>query len=167
MPDDARTGDAPRFICDEMLKRLARWLRAAGYDTLVAEDGARDGDVLARARREGRLVVTRDRKLADHRGANGFVVALRANSVEGAAAELAAALDLDWLWRPFSRCLVCNAPLVAAADDARARVPERARALPGPITACPACGRVYWPGGHVRRMRAKLERWSAAREAAP
>ncbi|NIO40077.1 MAG: hypothetical protein GTO41_07735, partial [Burkholderiales bacterium] len=22
-----------RFLCDEMLKGLARWLRAAGYDT--------------------------------------------------------------------------------------------------------------------------------------
>lgn len=39
----------PRSVCDEMMKRLARWLRAAGYDTLVPEDGARDRAVPARA----------------------------------------------------------------------------------------------------------------------
>jgi uncharacterized protein len=36
---------------------------------------------------------------------------------------------------------------------------ERTRQGAGPITLCPACGRVYWPGSHVRRMRAKLDRW--------
>lgn len=29
----------------------------------------------------------------------------------------------------------------------------------GPVTACPDCGRIYWPGSHVRRMRARLDCW--------
>ncbi|HET6972195.1 MAG TPA: Mut7-C RNAse domain-containing protein, partial [Phenylobacterium sp.] len=29
---------------------------------------------------------------------------------------------------------------------------------------CPACGRAYWPGGHVRRMEARLH--ALARDAA-
>jgi hypothetical protein len=29
----------PRFLCDEMLHGLGRWLRAAGYDTVIAESG--------------------------------------------------------------------------------------------------------------------------------
>ncbi|MGH6943501.1 MAG: Mut7-C RNAse domain-containing protein [Geminicoccaceae bacterium] len=27
--------------------------------------------------------------------------------------------------------------------------------------ACPVCRRVYWPGSHARRMKARLERWKA------
>jgi uncharacterized protein len=28
-----------RFLCDEMLRGLGRWLRAAGYDTVIADGG--------------------------------------------------------------------------------------------------------------------------------
>jgi uncharacterized protein with PIN domain len=40
-------------------------------------------------------------------------------------------------------------------------MPASARALPGPLQACPACGRLYWPGSHVRRMQARLEAFAA------
>ena len=157
---DRKAPGAPRFICDEMLKRLARWLRAAGFDTLVHDHGANDRAMVARARSEGRLVITRDRKLAELRDADGTVIVLRANTLEGVVEELTAALDLDWLYRPFSRCLVCNTPLIEADAAARARLPERVRSLPGPVRACPCCDKLYWTGGHVRRMRARLEAWA-------
>ena len=151
----------PRFVCDEMLKRLARWLRAAGYDTLVHADGASDRAMVALARREGRLVVTRDRKLSELRGAEGTVIVLRANTLQGTIDELTVALDLNWLHRPFTRCLVCNAPLAEADDEARNRLPEGARNLPGAVRFCPPCDKLYWAGGHVRRMRARLEAWAS------
>lgn len=157
---DRKAPGAPRFICDEMLKRLARWLRAAGFDTLVHDHGANDRAMVARARSEGRLVMTRDRKLAELRDADGTVIVLRANTLEGVVEELTAALDLDWLYRPFSRCLVCNTPLVEADAPARARLPEGAGVPPGPVHACLVCDKLYWAGGHVRRMRARLETWA-------
>jgi uncharacterized protein with PIN domain len=59
----------------------------------------------------------------------------------------------------FTRCLVCNTELRPATEAEYATlVPPQARALPGPLRRCPACGRVYWPGSHARRMRAALER---------
>jgi uncharacterized protein len=30
--------------------------------------------------------------------------------------------------------------------------------IQGPVRRCPACGRVYWHGSHVRRMRDTLRR---------
>jgi uncharacterized protein with PIN domain len=59
----------------------------------------------------------------------------------------------------FTRCLLCNAALQAM-DPAEARplLPEGARDLPGPVRRCPVCGRLYWDGSHVRRMRAAIER---------
>jgi len=58
---------------------------------------------------------------------------------------------------------VDNAVLRPATEAERASLPPRARALPGPVRACPQCARLYWPGNHVRRMTARLERWAATR----
>ncbi len=91
---------------------------------------------------------------------------LTANGLEQMAGELATQLDIDWLHAPFTRCLVDNAPLRAASAADATRVPAQARAAGGPIRACPACGRVYWPGSHVRRMAARLERWRRSHRAA-
>lgn len=35
-------------------------------------------------------------------------------------------------------------------------LPPLARHLGGPVRRCPRCGRTYWPGSHVRRMRSAL-----------
>ena len=57
--------DGPmRFLCDEMLLRLARLLRAAGYDTYLASGGEPDAALLKLAREEGRMLITRDKRLA-------------------------------------------------------------------------------------------------------
>ena len=53
-----------RFLCDEMLLRLARLLRAAGYDTYLAHGGQRDAELLEIARTQNRVLVTRDKRLA-------------------------------------------------------------------------------------------------------
>lgn len=149
-----------RFLCDEMLARLGRWLRAAGHDTVVAEGGTTDGALLAQARREGRRLLTRDRKLLEHRDAAEDVTVLTAHRVAEQAAEAASRLGVDWQAAPFTRCLICNTPLQAAGPDALARVPPRARAIPGPVRHCPECGRVYWQGSHHRRMRRVLAKFA-------
>jgi uncharacterized protein len=151
-----------RFLCDEMLKGLGRWLRAAGYDTAIAEGGGRDRDLARRSAAEGRVLLTKDRHLAAAAARRARVVALAGAGVEAEARALGAALAIDWLRAPFTRCLVDNAPLDPAPPDAGALVPEGSRAAGGPLRSCPLCGRLYWPGGHVRRMRARLEAWQAA-----
>src|SRR4051794_21778550 len=66
---------AVRLMCDEMLLRLGRWLRAAGYDTAIAEGGVDDAAVIARCAAESRVLLTRDRRLAEC--AEGCVSVLR------------------------------------------------------------------------------------------
>jgi uncharacterized protein with PIN domain len=89
-------------------------------------------------------------------------VLLGTESLDEAAAALRERPAIDRLHAPFSRCLRDNAPLRPAGPAALARLPERSRTGAGPITICPNCGRIYWPGSHVRRMRARLERWRHA-----
>ena len=102
------------------------------------------------------MLVTRDRRLAGEAHPRGVLVQGRGAYAE--AEHLAAALPIDWRLAPFTRCIVDNAPLRHADAADIARMPPEARERPGPFRACPACGRVYWPGSHVRRLSERLDR---------
>ena len=149
----------PRLQCDEMLASLARWLRAAGHDAAIAPSGTADAEVLARCRRDDRLLLTRDRALAQ--AAAGIVPThlLASDRLDAQARELAGA-GLDWRLAPFTRCIADNVPVIEVASDKIALVPPPFQARPGDLRFCPACERLYWPGGHVRRMLARLEGWA-------
>lgn len=156
MPDPAET---PRLLCDRMLDRLGRYLRAAGYDTDIAGPADTGATILARCADDRRLLLTCDRALAERAGRRGRALVLPANGLDAAAAALVRELSLDWLYAPFTRCLVDNTPVVPAEPADMARLPPRAREVGGPVMLCPECARLYWPGSHVRRMTAKLKAW--------
>lgn len=149
------------WLCDEMLGRLARLLRAAGYDTLLAEGGTADERLLAQARREGRTLLTRDRRLTEVAGADGFLVGGQ-SAVEQTQAP-GTAFRIDWLHARFTRCLVDNTVVRPASADEMVALPPSVRGLPGPFNSCPCCGRLYWLGSHVRRLSMTLERLSRHR----
>lgn len=147
-----------KLLCDEMLKGLARWLRAAGHDTELAHDGEHDRALIARARDSQRLLITRDRKLMEHRGADKSVCLLECNGLDSCARALTEQTAIDWLYKPFSRCLVCNSTLQALPPETKNTVPDDVKDRP--LLYCPRCQQVYWQGGHVQRMRAKLQNWA-------
>ena len=147
-----------QLLCDEMLKGLARWLRAAGYDTEIPADGESDRALLAHAKASGRLLITRDRKLLEHRGAQQSVCLLDCVDLDSCAQALSEKTAIDWLYKPLSRCLICNTPLVAFDVDATTPVPDDVK--DGPLLRCPSCERIYWEGGHAKRMLKKLQRWA-------
>lgn len=151
-----------RLLCDEMLLRLCRWLRAAGYDTALAAHKDADAALIARCADEGRTLITRDRDLAALAGRTVPTFCLVEQRLETQARALRLRLGIDWQHAPFTRCLVDNSPLQPAPPEAKGRVPEQSREAGGPLWVCPACGRLYWPGGHVRRMQARLAAWNRA-----
>ena len=144
-----------KLLCDEMLKGLARWLRTSGYDVAMEPDGQPDRHLVKRALVEGRLLLTRDRYVLRIRDADRVVVLVKGNGLESCAREITGKLDIDWLLNPFSRCTLCNTPLVEA---------ERGTSVPRDVRhamLCPHCDKYYWQGGHVERMRRKLELWQS------
>jgi uncharacterized protein with PIN domain len=52
-----------RFLVDQMLMRLGRWLRLVGMDVANPEE-ANDMLLLLQAKREDRALITRDKRLA-------------------------------------------------------------------------------------------------------
>jgi uncharacterized protein with PIN domain len=147
----------PPLLADAMLGRLARWLRVLGCDT-VCDPVAPDAELVRRAQAEGRVLLTRDRRLLRE------LRPARALEIESDVpleqlAQVVAALGLEPPAGLFTRCLLCNAELEEVPEADRARlVPAGSRAVPGPVRQCPCCRRVYWPGSHVRRMREALDR---------
>jgi uncharacterized protein with PIN domain len=163
-PGDGLIAD-PRFAADAMLGRLARWLRVLGYDTFY-DIGVADPVLVRLAEEEERLLLTRDRHLLrELRPARWLEV--RHDDPLQQLRGLVLELRLPAPEALFTRCLLCNAALaVMAPEEAEPLLPEGVRGLPGPVRRCPECGRLYWDGSHVRRMRAALERvlpgWLAA-----
>ena len=148
---------SPRFVVDTMLGRLARWLRAMGYDTLYPGQCA-DCELLRIAQAEERLLVTRDRMLARLAHPRGCLIVAEEvdEQIVEAVAQLALApAQTDWL----SRCLECNGLLEqrdkAALSDL---VPDRVLATQSEFMGCPGCGRIYWGGSHAERMLKRLGR---------
>lgn len=151
----------PRFLCDGMLGGLCRYLRAAGYDTLLANDGEADRDLLRLCHDQGRHFLTHDRLIREHKAAQGIALILPQGDIERLAMLLHGHFRLDWLAHAFTRCLVDNTLLQDADIAAMQRVPVDARRPGEPLAHCPACGRVYWRGSHYKRMHARLMRWQA------
>ena len=99
---DSIASDLPRmkFLCDEMLKGLARWLRAAGHDVVMAPDGTTDQVLIEHAHKEGRILLTRDRRMAEEHPADERSVLLDCNESDACMQELRRRLGVDWLYRP-------------------------------------------------------------------
>ncbi|MBI4611921.1 MAG: Mut7-C RNAse domain-containing protein [Candidatus Rokubacteria bacterium] len=147
--------NAPRFVVDTMLGRLARWLRAMGYDTLYLGP-AEDRRLLQLAQIEERILLTRDARLARLAAPMGCLI--EAGQLDHQLAEVVQKLtlspqDADWL----SRCLECNGLLEPRQRaSVSGLVPEYIFATQSEFTGCPGCGRIYWAGSHADRMLTRL-----------
>ena len=153
LPPDVET----RFLADAMLGRLARWLRVVGADTLQLPTDTPDVALVARARDDERVLLTRDRhllrELRPHRE-----LAIRSDVPLEQLGEVVRAFEIRRPSELLTRCLLCNTPLVEMTPaEILEQVPPRSRELAGPMRRCPTCGRAYWRGSHVRRMEAALE----------
>ncbi|MBO0686418.1 MAG: Mut7-C RNAse domain-containing protein [Candidatus Dormibacteraeota bacterium] len=151
----------PRFLADCNVGRLARWLRVLGYDA-VFDSRSDDRELVARALAEGRVLLTRDVDLTQRRViASGTLrtVLLAADRVDEQLRQVLRELHLASPGPDggLTRCLECN---VALEDREKAQVehllPPYVRVTQHRFSQCPDCGRVYWPGTHWERMRARI-----------
>lgn len=144
---------APRFLCDAMLGRLAKWLRLLGYDARYVN--LPDGDLVALARAEGRVLLTRDTELARRPevGPHGFI---RHDRVQHQLRQVAVEFRLG-PERAGTRCMRCNVVVeVLPRAAAAGRVPPHVWRTQQDFKRCPACGRIYWPGTHWDHMTHEL-----------
>ena len=139
-----------RFIIDQMMIRLGRWLRIAGYDVSNPGD-ADDPELLNLALKEGRTLITRDRGLSEACArAGASCMLIKSDRLEDQLGEISGA-GIDPVMNP-RRCTVCNGLLVTAEESIR---PEH---LSDELAwRCQSCGKVYWTGSHWKRIQQRFE----------
>ncbi|MDD3619215.1 MAG: Mut7-C RNAse domain-containing protein [Desulfobulbaceae bacterium] len=140
-----------RFIVDNNVGRLARYLRMAGFDTLYDYRWT-DGEIIALLEVENRILLTRDLDLLKRKRVE-FGRYIRSGRPAAQVREVLNLFGAAGL-EPFSRCLECNFPLRSVEkEDVLHRLEPLTRKYYNSFSICSRCDRIYWPGSHVDRMR--------------
>jgi uncharacterized protein len=145
-----------RFICDDNLGRLAKYLRILGLDTAFIEPVS-DPDLLRLAAEQQRFLLTRDHHLLQYSHPYGILIIEEDRPLSQLTITietLQISIDPDLL---FQRCSQCN-ELTLSVDKELVKdslFPYILKTQTG-ISRCPSCGRYYWKGSHYKRLLAQL-----------
>ena len=141
-----------KFILSGELGRLAKWLRILGYDASYFESVKR-GELIIQSLREGRMILTRNSRLKDHRGLR--MVYIKSDLVKDQLKQAIDELKLKIRERDlFTRCVICNHPLEdIAKKDVGKKVPPYVFKTMEHFRRCSLCKRIYWTGTHWNRVK--------------
>ena len=144
------------FVVDVNLGRLARLLRLMGFDTLFSNSYA-DDEIVRISEEQGRIVLTRDRRLLHAKAVtHGYWV--RSVWPRRQVDEVVRRFDLAGQVRPFSRCADCNGRIESVAKEAvENRLEPKTKKYYEKFYRCPSCGKVYWEGSHVGKLRERFK----------
>jgi uncharacterized protein with PIN domain len=147
-----------RFVADEMVGKLARLMRMLGFDTVYFKEIS-DRRLIEISLSEKRTILTRDTKLIQRVLVKDYVL-IESDDPEIQLQELLQKLNISPDRAQFlTRCLDCNSLLVdIEKEEIKGKVWPYTYATHDKFKICPACGKIYWEGDHVRAMRKRLER---------
>jgi uncharacterized protein with PIN domain len=138
-----------------MLGKLAKWLKILGFDTVYLNK-AEDRDLLLIARRQHRVLLSKDQRLIEA-AKNVRTLFIESDDWPEQLRQVLVTCALADSVRPHSRCLACNVelrqiPKKAAKNLVTPFVLEKGSSF----AVCPSCERVYWPGTHFHSMDTKI-----------
>ncbi|MDP8903453.1 MAG: Mut7-C RNAse domain-containing protein [Thermoproteota archaeon] len=165
------------FLADAMLGNIARKLRIFGFDTLYMAQ-AHDDEILRTGIKQDRVILTADKELFKRIvkvGARGVLVSAGASELEDLVHILTengiTSIGMNGVG---SRCSVCNGHLEERTSDQVKNddgcnnnnnndviVPDKVIACHKQFFQCIACGKIYWEGDHLKRIRALVRNLDA------
>jgi uncharacterized protein len=150
----------PRFLVDQNVGKLARWLRLLGCDA-VFFNGEDDNQMVKQAMAEDRIILTRDTAIRLRRVAalgQLTVITFETEDPELQMRQLLSRLPLIVNSRPFTRCLEDNSLLhPVEKPKVENRVPEYTFKTQKEFMECTICCRVYWRGTHWKELERRLK----------
>ncbi|TAH35086.1 MAG: hypothetical protein EYC70_14985 [Planctomycetota bacterium] len=158
----------PCFACDAMLRGLARWLRAWGYDASWTY-GIADAALLEHARAEGRAVITADGGiLLRKRVRAGDPPTCFVRNTEPPLQQLRRVVAAFGLARREPRCMRCGGALLAIPKESvAAEAPPRTYAWVDQYFRCQRCHGLFWRGTHFASIEARLAQVAGAADPPP
>jgi uncharacterized protein len=146
-----------KFICDDNLGKLAKWLRTLGCDTLFSQTIS-DKELISVALSEDRIILTRDTKLVQLKSVTKYLLIESDKPLEQlkqVKEKFNLKIDEQYL---FSRCLVCNTLLEKIEKESiKEKIPPYVYKNQNDFVHCPQCDKIFWPGTHVQRMTQRLK----------
>ena len=152
-----RTPGPSLFFCDAGLGGLARWLRAAGYDTAWIADIS-DADLLREAQTRGALIITTDSMLLERRLLrDGAIPALWLPPTLTVLEQLALVFQELRLTVREPRCMSCGGELRRVEKEImRDRIPPKTWRWVDQYFLCSRCDKLFWHGTHWERIQTRL-----------
>ena len=148
-----------KFLCDQMLGKLAKWLRLIGFDTYYADSKIDDNELLDIAKDEDRVFITRDKELMYRAKKEKIqILTLRSTDLDEQLTGVLKKLDLDEK-AFFTRCSLCNGVLKQLKkEDAKKFVPDKAFENNDRFWFCPKCEKAYWKGSHYDKILCRINK---------
>lgn len=149
-----------RFIVDTNAGKLAKWLRMLGYDAAFF-NGKNDSEIIARALKEGRILLTRDTHLIEWgivRNGQVQTLLVRSDIPDLQITQVIRELGIKEFPGLFSICLECNSRIINIEKTTVADIiPPYVLQTQEEFKLCPQCHRIYWRGTHWDIMQKRIE----------
>lgn len=152
-------GSAILFLCDVGLGGLARWLRAAGYDS-VWIPGIEDAALIREAERLSAILLTTDSGMMERRVLrDGVIPAVWVSPTLTMLEQLGMVLSELRLPILEPRCMRCGGRLEPVdKESVRERIPPRTYRWRNEYYLCTRCHQLFWRGSHWERIQEKIAR---------
>lgn len=147
-----------KFLCDQMLGTLAKWLRLFGYDTFYANARINDIELIGIAKRENRVVLTRDKNFIHKAKKEKIdIIEITTTNLDDQLRQVLKDIVVN-SGAVLSRCSLCNTVVQKIKKElVRNRVPHRVFENNERFWLCPTCDKIYWTGTHTDEIIRKLD----------
>jgi uncharacterized protein with PIN domain len=141
-----------RFVLDNHLGRLARYLRLLGFDTLYFNNAYDDAQLAELAQMKNCILLSRDRGLLKRSQViHGYC--LRSKDPRQQVADVLHRYQLTAQIKPWRRCLRCNGPLQPVAkEQILHRLEPKTKRYFNDFQICSDCQQIYWRGSHFQKL---------------
>lgn len=144
-----------KFLVDQQLGGLAKWLRFCGFDTQSLRLPPGPSPALPPPA-SGTFILTRQRKWAGRDRPD--MVMITALDPQEQLEEVVRRLGITSKdLAPLSRCSRCNDLLMEIPrEEALGLVPEHVFHCQERFYQCPRCRQIFWPGSHLKGISEKV-----------
>lgn len=150
-----------KFLCDQMLGTLAKWLRIYGFDTFYAGSDSKDSEILEISKNENRVLLTRDKELMYvARRENIKTFEIKSTDIDEEISNILSNIKIDQK-KILSRCILCNSIVEEIKKETvKEKVPDRVFNNNEKFWYCKKCKKIYWKGTHYEKMKEKINNLS-------
>lgn len=151
--------DPIKFLLDNHLGRLARYLRLLGFDTLYFNNQLDDEELADFSHNKHRVLLSRDRGLLKRRQVV-YGYCLRTLEPYEQLKSVVIRFKLADKIDPWKRCLRCNGTLQPVnKGEVVDRLEPRTKRYFHDFRRCLSCQQIYWRGSHHIHLQTFLDRF--------